>query len=75
MHCGYVHIEITFLVGTIRAIGAGMRLLASVDECVTAQQLALVLAAEHLTTDLTGKATCPAWGHPTYLQHKHRLQR
>lgn len=75
MHSGYVHVEVAFLVGTIWTIRARMRLLASMDECVPAQQLALVLAAEYLTTDFTGKATCPAWGHPTYLQYKHRLQR
>lgn len=32
MHSGYVHVEVAFLVGTIWAITAGMRLHASMDE-------------------------------------------
>lgn len=74
MHGGNVHVEIAFLISAIRTMGTGVRLLASVDEKVSAKQLALVLAAEHLTTDMTGKAASPALGHPAHLQHKHLLQ-
>lgn len=32
MYSGYVHVEVTLLVGSVRTTGAGMRFLASVDE-------------------------------------------
>lgn len=67
MHCGYMHVQVALLVGAVRATRTHVRLFTRVNECVSAQELPLVLPAEHLTTNMTVETAGPAWGHPTHL--------